>query len=227
MGQECRMEGWVQLSSNPAPGHCQQVLGEDWEHRGANPVFRSGFEFVYLSSLERISPSVPCPQPFCFHLFKSSGSPSGPWSSLPPLTEHWNKEEKSLFFQSQLWVKKTSACRDPFKFLAQIFEAIVFEFVWNGEGEQWGTREACELIVSKLSVQWKTPKISSGFFFPCCFYVLHGFVLVLLSTCSISVSLAFSVFFCVPLNSALASAVPLPAGAGKGDLGDAKALSFG
>lgn len=52
--------------------------------------------------------------------------------------------------------------------------------------------KAGETIVSKLSIQWKIPKISSPPFYCCCFFVRHVFVLVPLSTRAASIAAASS-----------------------------------
>lgn len=64
--------------------------------------------------------------------------------------------------------------------------------VQNGEGKWWGVSKAGETIVSKLSIQWKIPKISSPPFYCCCFFVRHVFVLVPLSTRAASIAAASS-----------------------------------
>lgn len=88
-------------------------------------------------------------------------------------------------------------------------------------------REACELIVSKLSVQWKTAKISLvlfRFFFPAAFMSF----MVLFLSCSLHVPPLYLWLFqcCVSLSSALASAVPLPAGDGERGVRGCKGSSF-
>lgn len=91
-------------------------------------------------------------------------------------------------------------------------------------------REACELIVSKLSVQWKTPKISSVLFFFSSSPAAFMSFMVLFLSCSPHIPPLYLWLFqcclCPKLNSALASAVPLPAGDGERGIRGCKGSSF-
>lgn len=88
--------------------------------------------------------------------------------------------------------------------------------------------EACELIVSQLSIQWKIPKRSSLLFF---FPLLLLFYPSWLCSCPALHMCRFHIFgffsvVCVLLNSTSAPVVPLPAGDGERGDGGREGSSF-
>lgn len=81
---------------------------------GLKPMFGSEYGPLWRGRVD--NPPVLClaafsslQQPLWLQPLKSWGAPVGPRLSLSPLSELWNKEEKSSFFQTQLWVKNLSA----------------------------------------------------------------------------------------------------------------------